>query len=174
MFHGGTSFGWMNGANSNGKNYEPDVTSYDYDAALDESGHPTPKYFLFRDVIARDTGITPPPVPTPRRHHAISAFTLDRAPHHSGTTCPRRFTPNSLSPWKRWTRPTATSSTAPQIHGPVTGDLAIGAVHDYAQVYIDGKLAGVIDRRLDQTSLPRPHRAPPAPASTSSSRTPAA
>ena len=32
MFHGGTSFGWMNGANSDGKNYEPDVTSYDYDA----------------------------------------------------------------------------------------------------------------------------------------------
>ena len=32
MFHGGTSFGWMNGANTNGTNYEPDVTSYDYDA----------------------------------------------------------------------------------------------------------------------------------------------
>ena len=29
MFHGGTSFGWMNGANSNGTNYEPDTTSYD-------------------------------------------------------------------------------------------------------------------------------------------------
>ncbi len=57
MFHGGTSFGWMNGANSDGKNYEPDVTSYDYDAALDESGHPTPKYYRFRSIIARDTGI---------------------------------------------------------------------------------------------------------------------
>jgi len=34
----------MNGANSNGKNYEPDVTSYDYDAALDESGRTTKKY----------------------------------------------------------------------------------------------------------------------------------
>ena len=32
MFHGGTSFGWMNGANSDGKNYQPDTTSYDYDA----------------------------------------------------------------------------------------------------------------------------------------------
>ncbi|MEO6982615.1 MAG: beta-galactosidase family protein, partial [Edaphobacter sp.] len=63
MFHGGTSFGWMNGANSNGTNYEPDVTSYDYDSALDESGRPATKYFVFRDVIAKATGVTPPPVP---------------------------------------------------------------------------------------------------------------
>ena len=63
MFHGGTSFGWMNGANSNGKNYEPDVTSYDYDAPLDESGRPAAKFALFRDVIAKNTGITPPPIP---------------------------------------------------------------------------------------------------------------
>jgi len=32
----GTSFGWMNGANSNGTNFQPDTTSYDYDAPLDE------------------------------------------------------------------------------------------------------------------------------------------
>ena len=63
MFHGGTSFGWMNGANSDGKTYEPDVTSYDYNSPLDESGHPTPKYYRFRDIIAKDTGIKPPPVP---------------------------------------------------------------------------------------------------------------
>ena len=71
MFHGGTDFGWMNGANSSDakKDYEPDVTSYDYDSALDESGRPTAKYFAFRDVIAKATGITPPAVPdvAPRR-----------------------------------------------------------------------------------------------------------
>ena len=62
MFHGGTDFGWMNGANFNDKKYEPDVTSYDYDAPLDESGHPTAKYYVLRDVIAKATGVTPPPV----------------------------------------------------------------------------------------------------------------
>ena len=51
MFHGGTTFGFMNGANF-GKGYEPETTSYDYDAALDESGRPTKKYFEFREVIA--------------------------------------------------------------------------------------------------------------------------
>ena len=47
MFHGGTSFGWMNGANWANGEYQPDVTSYDYDAVLDESGRPTAKYAVF-------------------------------------------------------------------------------------------------------------------------------
>ena len=43
MFHGGTNFGLTNGANDKGR-YAPITTSYDYDAPLDESGHPTAKY----------------------------------------------------------------------------------------------------------------------------------
>ena len=43
--------------------YQPDVTSYDYDSAIDESGRPGTKYFPFRDAIAKATGVTPPPVP---------------------------------------------------------------------------------------------------------------
>ncbi len=38
MIEGGTSFGWMNGANSDGGSYQPDVSSYDYDAPIDEAG----------------------------------------------------------------------------------------------------------------------------------------
>ena len=53
MFHGGTSFGFMNGANWDHETYEPDVTSYDYDAPVSESGVLTKKYFAFRDVIAK-------------------------------------------------------------------------------------------------------------------------
>jgi beta-galactosidase len=42
--HGGTNFGFTAGANSGGKGgYEPDVTSYDYDAPIDEQGNATPK-----------------------------------------------------------------------------------------------------------------------------------
>ena len=52
MFHGGTNFGLTNGANDKGR-YLPIVTSYDYDAPLDEAGHPTEKYCAFREVIAR-------------------------------------------------------------------------------------------------------------------------
>ena len=43
MFHGGTSFGLMNGANYYDE-LTPDVTSYDYDAPLSEDGRETEKY----------------------------------------------------------------------------------------------------------------------------------
>ncbi|PZE63850.1 beta-galactosidase family protein [Curtobacterium sp. MCBD17_021] len=52
MFHGGTNFGFTNGANDKGV-YRPIATSYDYDAPLDEAGRPTDKFHAFRQVIAR-------------------------------------------------------------------------------------------------------------------------
>ncbi|XP_048588941.1 beta-galactosidase-1-like protein 2 isoform X2 [Nematostella vectensis] len=55
MFHGGTNFGFMNGANTAGNRiddgYQPDVTSYDYDAPLSEAGDITPKYKALRKLI---------------------------------------------------------------------------------------------------------------------------
>jgi beta-galactosidase len=53
MFHGGTNFGFTNGANKSKSSYEPDVTSYDYGALLDEAGDPTEKYYLCRDILAK-------------------------------------------------------------------------------------------------------------------------
>ena len=61
MFHGGTNFGLSNGANDKGT-YRPIVTSYDYDAPLDEAGNPTAKYWAFREVLAR-YGAVPPDLP---------------------------------------------------------------------------------------------------------------
>ena len=46
VIHGGTNFGYTAGANSGGKGYEPDVTSYDYDAPINEQGMTYPKYML--------------------------------------------------------------------------------------------------------------------------------
>src|SRR6202008_1043376 len=60
MFHGGTTPGFMNGANIDRNRYLPQTSSYDYDAALDESGRPTTKYLAFRDAIAGVTHVTPP------------------------------------------------------------------------------------------------------------------
>jgi hypothetical protein len=65
MFHRGTSFGFRNGANYGDMGYLPLVTSYDYDAALDETGRPTRKFYLFRNGIHCRTGITPPALPAP-------------------------------------------------------------------------------------------------------------
>ena len=64
MFHGGTNFGLTSGANDKGR-YAPITTSYDYDAPLDEAGHPTEKYWAFRDVIAKYADV-PDELPEPR------------------------------------------------------------------------------------------------------------
>jgi beta-galactosidase len=153
MFHGGTSFGWMNGANSNGKNYEPDVTSYDYDAPLDESGRPTSKYALFRQVIAKDTGtnlVTPPTlaptmgIPEFPAEQAISLWKVLPEPVHS----------EELMTMEELGQAYGYILYRGHLKGPVEGTLVVDGLQDYAQVYLDRKLAGRLDRRLDQKQLP--------------------
>jgi len=51
MFHGGTNFGFMNGCSTRGNVDLPQVTSYDYDAILNEMGNPTDKYYVLANVI---------------------------------------------------------------------------------------------------------------------------
>ncbi|KXJ20417.1 beta-galactosidase-1-like protein 2 [Exaiptasia diaphana] len=54
MFHGGTNFGFMNGANADNGFYKPTITSYDYDAPLSEAGDMTYKYKALRKVMLND------------------------------------------------------------------------------------------------------------------------
>jgi beta-galactosidase len=152
MFHGGTNFGWMNGANEDKTAYEPDVTSYDYNAALDESGRPTPKYFLFRDAIAKATGVTPPPVPavdapiaTPKVQfkEAASLWQTLPAPIHSEQV----LTMEDLGQAYGYIL------YRKEIDGPVSGDLVLDELHEYASIYADGKLLGTLDRRLGENHL---------------------
>jgi beta-galactosidase len=152
MVHGGTTFGWMNGANSDHDGYQPDVSSYDYDAPLDESGRPRPKYFRLRSLINEVTHQTPIPVP-------------DSPPL---TTVPTIRLNSSLPLWD--TLPEPIKAAAPlsmedvnQAYGYIlyrtkivasgVGQLCFSDLHSYARVYVDGYLAGVVDRRLGQKSL---------------------
>jgi beta-galactosidase len=152
MFHGGTSFGWMNGANSDEKNYEPDVTSYDYNAPLDESGRPTPKYFTFRDTIAKATGVTPPPVPAVAPAMKIPGIQLEEAvplwqvlpaPVHSVQVLGMEDLDQAYG-YILYRK---------QLEGPVEGHLVLDELHDYAQIFLDGKVVGALDRRLAQNHL---------------------
>ena len=52
MFHGGTNFGFTAGGNLSDE-FKPFVTSYDYDALLDEAGDTTPKFDACRAVVHR-------------------------------------------------------------------------------------------------------------------------
>ncbi len=153
MFHGGTTPGFMNGANIDRGRYHPQTSSYDYDAALDESGRPTPKYFLFREAIAKATGVTPPPVPETPPPIAVPAF--DLSPMHSIF--------DGLPAAVRADRPRG-METFGQSYGYIlyrttlrdslSGELVIRDVRDYAQVYVDGQLRGTLDRRLGEDRMP--------------------
>lgn len=61
MFHGGTNFGFMNGANCMGE-YQPTVTSYDYDAPLSECGDPTEKFYAVQKVIKKYANVEDVPL----------------------------------------------------------------------------------------------------------------
>ncbi len=152
MFDGGTSFGWMNGANSDGKNYQPDTTSYDYDVPVAETGELRPKYFAFRKLITGITHQTPPEPPALPAPIALAPMPLN----------------DSASLWNNLPQPV--HSAAPRsmeelgqsygyilyrttLSGAHPGTLKLPAMHDYALVFVDGVFAGAIDRRLNQTSL---------------------
>ena len=153
MFHGGTSFGWMNGANIDAGKYGPDVTSYDYDVPVSESGEMRKKYFLFRDVIAKATGITPPTPPTPIAPEALAA------PLHLSESTPIW---NALPPPVE-SKQILSMEDVRQSYGyilyrttiaqPQSGELHIDELHSYARVYLDGEPVGTLDRRLKQSSL---------------------
>lgn len=54
MFRGGTNFGFMNGCSSRKELLQPQITSYDYDAIIDESGNPTPKYYKLQELMLNE------------------------------------------------------------------------------------------------------------------------
>uniref|UniRef100_A0A8D0L9N0 Beta-galactosidase n=1 Tax=Sphenodon punctatus TaxID=8508 RepID=A0A8D0L9N0_SPHPU len=79
MFHGGTNFGFMNGA-LGFPNYKPDITSYDYDAVLTEAGDYTNKFFKLRQLFSKIIGN-----PNPLRWPALyeRSFNASHLPTHS-------------------------------------------------------------------------------------------
>ena len=51
MFRGGTNFGFMNGCSARENRDLPQVTTYDYDALINEWGNPTDKYYEVKKVV---------------------------------------------------------------------------------------------------------------------------
>lgn len=153
MFHGGTSFGFTAGANYSGTEpYQPDTTSYDYDAPLDESGRPTPKYFALREVIARHLapGETLPEVPTPAATIAIPRFTLaqsvallDALPALSSPQ--QGEYPRTMEALGQDFGLTLYRTRLPQA---ASGKLTLGEPRDYVTLLVNGKPLGTLDRRV--------------------------
>ncbi len=153
MFHGGTNFGFSNGANaSDGAPYQPTTTSYDYQAALDEAGRPTPKYFAFRDAIARATGANPPPVPAPPATIDVAEFALDEcAPLHSALGDVIRS--ERPLPMERFGQSFGYALYRTALPRAGEGVLDAGEPRDFIVALVDGAVAGTLDRRLGERTL---------------------
>lgn len=155
MFHGGTTRDFMNGANCNDKDpFEPQISSYDYDAPLDEAGNATEKFRQFRNVIEKHLapGTKLPDIPEPKPTGSIADIRLTHAIPVSEVlgTPAKNKTPLTFEDLNHpygfvWYRTTT--------DGGQFGYLRIRQLRDYGIVFINGKKAGVLDRRLKQDSL---------------------
>lgn len=155
MTHGGTSFGHWAGANSPG--FQPDVTSYDYDAPINEYGHTTPKYFELREMMAKhNDGKKLPAVPkAPMPLVSVPTFKFtEYKPLIYGYTkktveqAPKTFEEYDMG-WGTMTY--VVSLPANDKPSTLTGEF-----HDFALVYLDNKYIGKIDRVKNEKSLDLP------------------
>lgn len=150
MFHGGTDWGFMNGANASGTNFEPQTTSYDYSAPLDEAGDPTPHYYALRDLFAKyQTSVKLPPVPQSTPLISVAPFTLTRSASLWENLPAPRKSENPLH-FEDFEMETGYMLYRTRLQGPVQGVLDIGGARDYAVVYVDGRKVATLDRRLGQ------------------------
>jgi hypothetical protein len=162
MFHGGTNFGFTAGANY-GDRYQPDVTSYDYDAPLNEIGHPTPKYMAIRDLLAKyqPAGTTIPDLPEPLPAIEIPAIALtqttgvfDNLPVPVPSVQPK--------PMEFFNQNAGFILYRTKLIGHHSGRLRITELHDFANIYVDGAYLGSLDRGKAESQIEIPATDPPA------------
>lgn len=155
MFHGGTTRDFMNGANCYDSGYyEPQISSYDYNAPLDEAGNATGKFMKFRQVIQKHlpSGHTLPDVPAakpsitlPTIHFTESANLLSILPKPVHAEMPLTF--------EALHQPYGFVLYRTKQTGGASGTLSVKELRDYGIVFINGKKVGVLDRRLKQDSI---------------------
>lgn len=156
MTHGGTSFGHWAGANSPG--FAPDVTSYDYDAPINEYGQATPKYWELRHTMEKynDGGKLPAPPKAPMPVITIPKFALtEYAPlENTMGNCIQSRDIRSFEDMDMGWGIADYSTALPKI--PVGSMLTLNEPHDFAQVFVDGKYIGKIDRVKNEKTLMLP------------------
>jgi beta-galactosidase len=162
--HGGTNFGFTAGANSGGKGYEPDVTSYDYDAPIDEQGRPTPKYHALRRLIGAhlEAGRSLPDVPDPVPAVSVPEFAM--GVHASiWDNLPPKVASVQPLPFESYGQNQGLVLYRTKLVGQKSGKLVITELHDYANVFLDGTVVGTLDRRLGEKSIDLPATGSPTP-----------
>jgi beta-galactosidase len=146
MAHGGTSFGFMAGANY-GRNYEPDTSSYDYDAPIDEAGRPTAKFTAIRAVMEQHlpAGERLPELPAALPMISIPEFELaEFAPLRAALGVPQSA-PAPL-PMEALGQNYGLVLYRTQLPAAGQGTLQPLELRDYARVYVNGREMAELDR----------------------------
>ena len=152
MTHGGTNWGHWAGANSPG--FAPDVTSYDYDAPISESGQTTPKYWEPRKTLAKYMdGKKQSKVPSLIKPIAIKEFEFTEvAPLFSNLPEGKNDEKiRSMEEYNQGFGSIIYRTTLPELKNG--GLLTVTDPHDFAQVFVDGKYIGKLDRRNGEKEL---------------------
>ena len=155
MFHGGTTFGFMNGANYNREHpILPQPSTYDYDAPLDEAGRPTPKYMAIREVIAKHLGpgVAVPDVPPVCKIFAIPAFELSEVTNLY-TLLGKPTTSDTLLSMEDLNQGYGYILYRTMVKKRAKGLLKINGLRDYALVFVNKTRVAVLDRRIGQDSV---------------------
>lgn len=152
MVHGGTSFGFMNGANWEGA-YTPDVTNYDYGAPISENGTLTDRYRTFRQTIQDyygDTYKLPEPPAQPEMMELPPITFTETAGMFS--RLPQPVIRKEPVHMEVLGQSLGFILYRTKVNGPVKGELKMNNMQDRAIVYVDGKRQGAADRRYKQDS----------------------
>jgi beta-galactosidase len=155
MFHGGTTRGFMNGANYYDTSYyQPQTSSYDYDAPLDEAGNATAKFMVFRNVIARHlpAGQRLPDVPAAKKTIRLPTIVFkEEAPLVK--LLPKAVTSDRPLTFEDMHQAYGYVLYRTKIDGGDSGFLSLKELRDYAIVFVNGKKMGVLNRMKKQDSL---------------------
>ena len=152
MTHGGTSWGRWAGANSPG--FAPDVTSYDYDAPINEAGQATEKFWELRKMMANYMdGKKMPKVPSELPIIEIPAirFTEVAPLFENLPTAKQSVDIKSMEEFDQGWGSILYRTLTPEV--TTKSVLNVLNAHDYAQVFVNGTLIGTIDRRNNEKSL---------------------
>jgi len=161
VIHGGTNFGYWAGANAfSPTQYQPDVTSYDYDSPVNEMGQPTPKYFALRNLLATYQTVgqkassipaAMPVIEIPDFKPNVSASVWDNLPAANFVPQPK--------PMEMFGQKAGFILYRTTLIGHKSGKLLITQLHDYATIFVDGKYVGKIDRSKGENSIELPQPA---------------
>lgn len=154
MFHGGTNFGFMNGANLEMGMYQADVTSYDYDAPLSEAGDPSPRWSAYRDVLAKYVELPQGHIqPSVKGSFGDVILNESAGMFESLGELSREQTSLTPQPMESYDQDYGFILYRTRVSGPrPAAFLELYEMHDRALVFVDGRPHAVLERETHTDS----------------------